>query len=131
VIVADSSALTKYLTREEGCTLIRRYLEEGCVTLELAFKEISNALRKRVTRGELDAEYAVKVLSVLAALEIIKVADQRKLLPDAFTLAVKRNVTVYDALFVALAKEAEAPLLTADKTQAKAGREEGVKVILV
>lgn len=129
MIAADSSVLAKYLLREDGWEFIRKYLEEGCATLDLAFKEVANALWKRVAKGELNTEYAVKVLSALVKLDLVKTIDQKTLLPEAFMIAAKHRITVYDALFITLAKKVEAPLLTADKTQAKTGEKEGIKII--
>ena len=46
-------------------------------------------------------------------------------------MAVKEKLTVYDTLFISLAKKNKLPLLTSDTKQAKAAKEEGVEVILV
>jgi predicted nucleic acid-binding protein len=44
VKVIDSSALIKYFSREEGWERVREVMLEGVVTLDLAIKELSNAL---------------------------------------------------------------------------------------
>jgi len=130
VIVIDSSALTKYILREEGWREVRKYLEEGCVTLDLAIKETINALWKRVLMGNLDEGYAKEVVRSFLESGIVKVEEQDQLLEEAFSIAVKRKMMVYDSVFIALAKKKGLPLLTSDRKQAEVAEEEGVKTIL-
>jgi len=61
---------------------------------------------------------------------IVKVERQDQFLEEALSVAVRRKMTVYDSMFIALAKKRGLPLLTSDKEQAKAAEEEGVKTIL-
>ena len=60
-MVVDSSALAKYMLREEGWEDVEKRLERGAVTLDLAVKEVLNALWKRAMRGELERSYALEV----------------------------------------------------------------------
>ena len=60
-MVVDSSVLAKYVLREEGWEEVEKYLERGTITLDLAVKEVLNALWKRVMRGELERSYALEV----------------------------------------------------------------------
>ena len=131
MIAIDSSALVKYLVREEGWFKVRKYLEEGCITLDFAIKEVLNVVWKRVAVGELDESYACKVVSLFLKSEIVKKVDQEQFMQKAFLIAVRNRITVYDSLFIALAKENNIPLLTSDKKQAEAAERENVKVILV
>ncbi len=131
MIAVDSSALSKYLLREEGWEGVRRRLEEGGISLEIALKETCNALWKRVMRGEVEGEMASRVVEELMRWEILKLADQRELIEEAFKIAIRRKITLYDSLFIALAKAMDIPLLTSDERQSKAASEEGVEVIRV
>jgi predicted nucleic acid-binding protein len=131
VIVIDSSALAKYLLREDGWQEVRRYLEEGCVTLNLAIKEAINALWKRVIMGGLDEGYAKEVARSFLNSGIVRAEDQDQLLEEALSVAIKRKITIYDSLFIALAKGKGLSLLTSDRRQVEAAIEEGVKAILV
>jgi len=130
VIVIDSSALAKYLLKEEGWREVRKHLEEGCVTLGLAIEEVVNALWKRIVMGHLDEGYAKEVVRSFLESGIVKVEKQDQFLEEALSVAVRRKMTVYDSMFIALAKKRGLPLLTSDKEQAKAAEEEGVKTIL-
>ena len=130
MIVIDSSALAKYLLKEEGWREVRKHLEEGCVTLGLAIEEVVNALWKRIVMGHLDEGYAKEVVRSFLESGIVKVEKQDQFLEEALSVAVRRKMTVYDSMFIALAKKRGLPLLTSDKEQAKAAEEEGVKTIL-
>lgn len=130
MIVTDSSALIKYLLREEGWSEVRRHLEEGCVTLDLALKEALNAVWKRVVIDGLEEGYAREVLGAFLKSGIVRVENQEQFLEEALSVAVRRRITVYDSIFITLAKRRGLPLLTSDGKQARAAEEEGVKTIL-
>ena len=128
--VADSSALIKYFTREPGWERVRELLTEGVITLDLAIKEVANALWKMVVRGEMGYDTALTIIRTLLE-GAIPVVDERDYLARALELAAKHKVTVYDALFIALALEKSAELVTSDKLQAAAAEKAGVKVVVV
>ncbi len=128
--VADSSALIKYFTREPGWERVRELLIEGVITLDLAIKEVANALWKRVVGGEMGYDTALTITRTLLE-GAIPVVDERDYLARALELAAKHKVTVYDALFIALALEKSAELVTSDKLQAAAAEKAGVKVVVV
>jgi predicted nucleic acid-binding protein len=120
----------KYFTREAGWEKVREVLIDGVVTLDLAIKEVANALWKRVVRGEMGYDTALTIIRTLLE-GAIPVVDERDYLARAFELAAKHKVTVYDALFVALALEKNTELVTSDKLQAAAAEKAGVRVVVV
>jgi predicted nucleic acid-binding protein len=105
-------------------------LEEGCATLDLAIKEVVNALWRRVMMGGLEESYAEEVLRSFLRSGIVRVEGQDQLFEEALSVAVRRRITVYDSIFIALAKRRGLPLLTSDGRQAEAAEKEGVKTIL-
>ena len=115
--VIDASVLIKYVTREEGWMRARRVIEEGAATVELALKELANALWKKASRGEVDAEHVEEILS--ASRSIVKLIDQGPILEDSLRIAIEHNVTVYDALYIAAALKERTSLATCDREQAK------------
>jgi predicted nucleic acid-binding protein len=129
VIVVDSSVLVKYFSREPGWKQAEQLLKEGAVTVELALKELANALWKKVLRGEMDLQVAETILRDLARGDVVKLLDQTQLLPDALRIAAAKRITVYDALFIAAAKKMGLPLATADKLQAEVSREAGIEAV--
>lgn len=127
--VIDASVLIKYVAREEGWERARRVIEEGAATIELALKELANALWKKVNRGEVEAEHVAEIL--LASRSIVKLIDQSPILGEALKIAIERNVTVYDALYIAAALRQHSSLATCDKRQAEAAKALGVSVELL
>lgn len=127
--VIDSSALIKYIAKEGGWESVERHLKEGCVTLDLALKEVANALVKKMLREEVDLSTAQKIMSHMP--KIVKTVSQVEHLQRALEIALKNRLTVYDALFIALAINTSAPLVTSNREQARASRECSLATILI
>ena len=127
--VIDSSALTKYLTKEKNWQKIEEFIKEGCATLDLAIKETANALIKKTLKKEVDAETAKEI--IVRSPRIVKIMPQKEQFPKAMEIATKHKITIYDALFIALASNTNQPLLTSDRKQAEASKQYGVTPILV
>jgi predicted nucleic acid-binding protein len=115
VIVLDASAVLDVLLNLEphAATIRRRMLEEDrqLLTLHLLDAEVGQVLRRHVHRRELSTPRAKAALEDLAALPLQRY-PLLPLLTRAFEL--RDNATVYDALYLALAEHAGAPLLTRD-----------------
>lgn len=128
--VIDASALVKYLSREPGWRRVRELLAEGCVAPELLLKEAANSLWRRVRGGEISGGLAQQILG-----QARRVVDTRpqtdELLAEAFTIALKVGLTVYDALYIALARHNRVGLITADIRQAEAAQAIGVTVTFI
>ena len=127
--VIDSSALTKYLTKEKNWQKIEEFIKEGCATLDLAIKETANALIKKTLKKEVDAETAKEI--IVRSPRIVKIMPQKEQFPKAMEIATKHKITIYDALFIALASNTNQPLLTSDRKQAETSKQYGVTTILV
>ena len=61
----------------------------------------------------------------------VKLLDQKEYLAEALEIAVRNKITIYDALFIALAKNLNTELITSDTRQAKTAKREGVETIIV
>lgn len=129
--VADSSALVKYFSREEGWEKVREMILGGLVSLDLSIKEVANALWKKALSGEIRVEDAEKILADLYCSNAIKLENQSKHVVNAFKIAVKNRITVYDALFIELSKRLKTELVTSDSKQAEVAKREGVKAVVV
>ena len=129
--VIDSSSVAKYVNREPNWEVAARVLTENCVSLELAVEETGNSLWKRVRRGELNDRQAKQLFSEFVAARPFTVADQDPLYGPAIELATSLGLPLYDALFLALAKERGLPLVTSDSSQAEAARKLGLPVQLI
>ncbi|PSN82164.1 PIN domain nuclease [Candidatus Marsarchaeota G2 archaeon OSP_D] len=129
--VIDSSVFVKYLSREKGFEHAAKLIEEGGVSFELALKETANALWKKVILKELPESVALEIVNDLASDPPFLLADQKKHLLEAFKIAVKHGLTVYDTLFIALAQAENLELVTADEKQFKVALKEKVRAIIV
>ena len=127
--VIDSSALIKYIAKEENWEKVEEHLKEGCVTLDLAIKETANALVKKALKNEVTTETAKEIINYLP--KIVRITPQNEHFSKALEIAIKHKLVIYDALFIALSANTNTPLLTSDEKQAKTSKEYGVTVTLL
>jgi predicted nucleic acid-binding protein len=123
--IVDTSAFVRYLSREPGWERGGTYLDRP-LTVALALKEVSNALRTKTLNGEIDRQVAIQLISKLSMM--VKLVDHGDLLVDSYQIAVNNRITVYDALFIAAALWSSEDLVTCDVRQATVARAMGVKV---
>ncbi len=88
---------------------------------ELWWAELGQVLWRKETAGLLRAAEVDLVVEAASQLPIESV-PHRALLPEALRLARSTGLTVYDALFLALARARGADLVTADDRLAEAAR---------
>jgi predicted nucleic acid-binding protein len=92
--------------------------EASLLAPELALAEAAQVLRKKERSGYLSSQECDEVLDELLGLPI-ELAGHRDLLARAVEISRERELTVYDALFLALAERHTAELITADRTLAR------------
>ena len=116
MIVIDASALVKVVLQEPGWEEVPT--EPHVATLDYALVEGMNAIWKAVRRGELTTEQGRVKVTVLKTLgSSITLFDARSFFERGLEIALKENITIYDALYIALAEALKAKLLTADEKQ--------------
>jgi len=115
-IVVDASVAAKWLLPEPGSDAAARLLDGRAAfhVPELFDAELGNLLWKRVRRTELDAATAAGLASLVRRMPAIRHRHDR-LLEGALSLALDLSITVYDALYVALAVALNARLVTFDR----------------
>ena len=131
MIVLDASAVIAYLlNRPPGSTdAIRARLQapggEPCAP-HLIDLEIAHTLRRLLLRRELSVDRASEALQDLARLAI----DRYPHYPLMVRIwELRENVTAYDAAYVALAEDLDAPLLTRDVRLSRAPHRARVEVV--
>ena len=129
--VIDSSSVAKYVNREPNWEAAARALGESCLSLELAVKETGNSLWKRARRGELSDRQVKQTFSEFVAARPFAVVDQAAIYGPAMEIATSLGLPLYDALFLALARERGLALVTSDSSQAEAARKLGLGVQLI
>jgi predicted nucleic acid-binding protein len=120
VIVADASALLELLIGTEAAPAVAARLLDPAQTLHaphLVDVEVAQALRRYAAAGDLSPRQGERALADLRALPLRRY-PHAVLLPRAWEL--RRSVTAYDAVYVALAEALGAPLLTRDARLARA-----------
>lgn len=128
--VIDSSALVKYFAREEGWERVRELILEGVITLDLATKEVANALWRKVRRGDMSVDVALEIIRDLSESKAVKIVGQDEYIEDAFRVALEHGITVYDSFFIVLAERLGVELITCDGVQGEKAVARGVKVVL-
>ncbi len=130
MIVVDASVIASYVLKEEGWERLDEVMLRG-TTLDYAMKEVANAIWKYCKiRGEIDevaAELAYNALKILMG-DVLTVKSQEEYLDEAFQIALRHKVTVYDSLYLAMALKEKLPIITFDRKQAKVAKEMGLSV---
>jgi predicted nucleic acid-binding protein len=131
VRVIDSSSLVKFFSKEKGWEKVVEIISEGVMTLDLSIKEVANSLWKKILLGEMKEDVVIKILSDLLKREALLIVSQDEYLIEAFKIANRNKITVYDSLFIALAKSNNLELVTSDKKQYEVAIKEGVNTRLI
>mgnify|MGYP001772517829 FL=1 len=117
MIVVDTSALGSMIFLEKYGELVEEFIrnEDKILTLDLVYYEFANAIRKRISRKELSAEKGKEIFEAFKELiSGFEIHSYSEVIDDAFDLAIKNNITVFDASFVTLAIKNNCKLLTTD-----------------
>lgn len=120
MIVVDASVLANALAddSDDGVRARARLLaEDQLFAPELIDVEVASVFRRRWLAGDLNDERLTEAIKDLAAVEIERM-PMRQLMSRVLDL--RRNVTPYDAVYVALAEVLGCSLLTADQRLALA-----------
>ena len=114
MIVSDASTVVLALGDDgpAGDVARQRLSGERIIAPELLDVEVTAAWRRHEAAGRLDPRRAALARSDLRDLPVERVSH-RLLMERCWEL--RANVTVYDAVYVALAELLDAPLVTADR----------------
>lgn len=114
--VVDASVAIKWYVAEEESLAAAQLLDvlEELLVPDLIFPEIGNILWKKIRRGQLPSDKAVAILKLVEQLPM-QIHESRTLIDEAFRIAIEFGVTVYDALYLAVATVEDAAFVTADR----------------
>ena len=112
--VIDASVAAKWLAPEPDSPLADALLDDELIVPDLLFAEVGNILWKKQLRGEMDAS-ATHVGARWLLQVPVQVHDSASLLADALALALQLQHPAYDCFYLALARQVDAPLVTADR----------------
>jgi predicted nucleic acid-binding protein len=118
--VIDASVLVKFFIPEilsEKAEELNARSMQGDLRLlapDLIFAEVGNILWKKHRMKELIRSEAEEIVDAIVSLPL-EIETSKALLPFAVDLGLAYGITVYDAIYVSLAKVHETILVTADK----------------
>ena len=116
--VIDASAAFEYLLNTPKGQRIAEIIQDiPPIAPEMLDAEVLSALRSAVMRGEIDESQALTALEDLADWPI-ELVSHRYLARSAWQL--RHNVSPYDALYIALARQRGMTVLTTDEALANA-----------
>lgn len=87
--------------------------------------EASNVLLRKKRRGELSSEEVQEIVETIVSLPV-RIEPHASLLVAAFSLADAYDLTVYDALYLALAERHGARIITCDERLERAAKTLGL-----
>ncbi|WP_338602212.1 type II toxin-antitoxin system VapC family toxin [Sulfolobus tengchongensis] len=119
MLVVDSSSIASLYFPEKYSKFVENYItsSEGdkILTLDLAFYELANVIRKRIIRGEIKRDDGKRIFkSMLNLMSTFEIHHYNDIIGDTLDLALENNITIYDASFLQLAIKYNAKLLTTD-----------------
>jgi predicted nucleic acid-binding protein len=123
LVVVDASVAVKWFLPENGEALVSQALallygydkeEVRFVVPDLFYVETASAIWKAVRVGRIPRAFGDQALVLLAQRKFPTVPSL-KLLDKGFQIATDHGRTVYDCLYVALAVQTNAQLVTADE----------------
>ena len=121
MIVLDASAVVELVVEPRSVTAALRSrlrTDPDIHVPHLVDAEVTNALGRKLLAGQLDVARARRAIRRLTAIRLVR-WQQTGLLGRA--LALRDQLTAYDAIYVALAEATGATLLTRDARLARVG----------
>jgi predicted nucleic acid-binding protein len=79
----------------------------------------------------MNEDLAIKILSDLLKHEAMIIVNQDEYLIEALKIANRNKITIYDSLFIAVAKAKNLELITSDIKQYEIAKNEGVNAQLI
>lgn len=130
--VIDASVAVKCFINEENSGLARD-LASSDVTFsapELIYVELASVAAKRVLRGDIPDEQAAQIVARIDDLldQVFPIAPYAA---RAYALATTAGVSAYDGLYLALAEERSARVVTADMRLAQKAADAGLSRYVV
>lgn len=133
MLVVDSSCISKFILKEPGWENLSDILVNS-QSVDLAIKEVTNSILKAYRRREIDLNDVHTKFKALKALinRNIVLANQEGLIDDALQMAISsKNLTIYDALFIVLARKKGMPLTTCDHVQYEEAMKNGITASII
>ena len=121
VVVADAGVAAKWFLPEADSTAALRLLDgrHRLVAPDLIYSEVGNVMWKLHARNLLTADEATEMVEQFLSMPL-EIHESSYLISSAVEIAIATRRTVYDSLYLALAIELGATVVTADRRWANA-----------
>lgn len=130
--VLDNSVVSGWLLNNQAtaytAAIAKRLHYDRAVAPALLQLEYANVLRTACTRGRMNAQQAQEAIEQLAALPV-EIDREPPEAGQVLALALRHDLTSYDAAYLDLALRRQWPLATQDEALAQAARIAGVGVV--
>ena len=115
-LVVDASVAVKWFVEEDDSLAAHRLLDgtHEISAPRLMATEVGNALRRKTLQRDLRPPRALELAEAIPQMLVNWIMDEL-LTSDALLLALALNATVPDCLYLALARDTDAVLITADR----------------
>jgi predicted nucleic acid-binding protein len=119
-LVIDASVVIKFYVPEilsDNAVKLLSQVADGELQLyapDLVYPETGNILWKKQRRRELTPEEVDEIVDAITALPI-RIEPSKPVMPLAVSIAMRCGITVYDAMYLAIARIYETQMITADK----------------
>jgi predicted nucleic acid-binding protein len=121
-LIVDASVAAKWFFKEEGSDrALRLRQEQDLIAPDFILLEVHHAMWKRLGRRETEKIAVQRVQSTLR-IAISHLTRSETLAEAAGNISLNHNLAIYDCLYLALAAETNAQLVTADQRQFAAAR---------
>jgi predicted nucleic acid-binding protein len=134
--IVDASVFSKWYLRDErfaaqAMDLLESYRagEEPLLCPQFARYELASAVTKAANASRISREDASAAMSDFAALGITAGFDADQRISAAADLSARYRLSFYDSLYLALAREFDARLVTADDDVHKRTRSASIDVV--
>jgi predicted nucleic acid-binding protein len=131
--VVDTTIVMTYLTASHYTPNASAFFDQVTATDQLfapefCLAECTNVFWKEVRFGNMPFESAQSALTDLHKMPLTTVLI-KPILDQALDVGLRRQLSVYDSLFIVLAQKYQCPLLTLDEKQTTAALAEHIRVI--
>ena len=115
--VVDASIGVKWFSQEEGSDaareLLRQHIEEEVVIVvpQLFLYEVVNALRYK----KINSDQLLRAIADLADFQLQSEFPTKEVLQRSSVLALKHDLSIYDAMYLSVAEKTQSPCITSDK----------------
>jgi predicted nucleic acid-binding protein len=121
-LIVDASVAAKWFFEEEGSPRALKLREEQDLAApDFILLEVHHAMWKRLVRRETE-KTAVQRVQPTLRIAIAHLARSEALAEAAGNISLNHNLAIYDCLYLALAVDINARLVTADQRQFAAAR---------